>query len=266
MGFRFQKELEAAQKVVDAQNDAIKAQNDAIKDQIKQTQEQIQLVRQKGDEEINALEEVLSVLERFKALAEQLKNDLRSLFTGSNSILTPFEKLNFIQGEVSAAQQRLAQASSSEDKLEGIEDLRGLQNDLINLGGAFGTASPEFQAIFRQVADELQSLVDTAEAEGEKVETVQDKIDTLRASIEAEVQSLEASIESSQGQIQDLISQDVQLSGATADRLREILEFAREEAKRLLEESNAALQELGVDTSLLNPIEAIKRRAANSYA
>lgn len=258
VGLQIQKELQAAQAAIDGQNASIQQQNSAIQEQINSTEEQIRLVQEKGREEIDALEEALSVLEKFKSLAENLKNDLRSLFTGNNSILSPFEKLNFIQGEVAAAAQKLAQATTAEGKLAGLQDLRALQGDLISLGsGAFGSASPEFQAIFRQVADELQALANTAKEEGAKVETVQDKLDAVRESIESEVQRLQQSIESSQSQIQELGSQQVKLSGETAERLREILEFAREEAKKLLEQSNEALKELGVDTSLLNPIEAI---------
>lgn len=258
VGLLMQQELAATQQAVDAQNALIQAQNEAIQEQIEGYQEQISLVQERGREEIDALEDVLSVLERFRDLAEDIRQDLRNLFTGSNSILNPFEKVNFIQGEIGAAAQLLANASTDEERLEAIDAVRNLQNQLISLGNtSFGVSSPEFQALFSQVADELQGLADLAEEEGAKVESVQDRIKALQDSIEKEVQNLQQSINISQGQLQDIGSQQVQIGAEAADRLREILEFARDEAKKLLEQSNEALKELGVDTSLLNPIEAI---------
>ncbi len=142
-----------------------------VQKQINAKQEQLMLITEKTNAEIDGLEAALDLAERFKDLAESLKENLRGLFTGPNSTLTGIEKLNFLQGEVAAAAQRLASATTQEDKLAGIEGLQDLQNQLIDLGSsAFGTVSPEFQALFRETADQLQALVDQANKEGLKAD------------------------------------------------------------------------------------------------
>ena len=255
VGIEMQKEAQAAQARANASANAARS---SLQSQIRSQQSQLKLIQEKGNAEIEALETALSVAEKFRDLAGKLEDDLNKLFTGSNSVLTPFEKLAFIQGEISKAQSELARAVTAEGRLEGIENLRGLQNELINLGsGAFGTSSPEFQALFRSVADELQSLTEQAEAEGAEVETLQDKVDSLKSALESRVSTLQSSIESSQSRLASIGTETVNVGNQISSKFREVLEWARGEAEKLLEESNAALAELGVDTSLLSPIEAI---------
>jgi len=251
LDLQFAKELERAQA-------AAAKQQAAIQKQVNAKQEQLRLVTEKTNAEIDGLKAALDFAERFRDLAESIKQDLRNLFTGPNSALTGIEKLNFLQGEVAAAAQRLARATTQEGKLEAIGGLRDLQNELIDLGtSAFGTSSPEFQALFRETADRLQALVDKANAEGLKTDSLQDKITRLQDKLETQTEKLNASIRAAQDKLADLGAQEVKLSGAAAEKLRQTYEWLRDQAAKALEEANKALKELGVDTSVLEPQLAV---------
>ena len=255
VGTLFDQELKAQQAKIQAQNQALQNQLTA---EISANNQKIQLITQRTNADIASLTQLRDFALEFQNVSDSLKGDLQGLFTGPSSILSSFEKLNFIQGEIASAQQKLSQAQGPEERLEAIQKLQALQGDLISLGAsAFGTASPEFQAIFRTVADELQSLVDKADAEGLKADDLNDKINILTATLESQVSALRAENERNQGQLSNLGSQQVQQQTIMSSRLLELVEFMQGQAKSLLDEQVAFLQEIGVDTSKLAPLEAL---------
>jgi hypothetical protein len=246
------------QKLLDQQSARFAKQTARVQSEIDAKQRQLSKITEEINAKIAGYEAAIDMAERFKSVAEEARDSLIRMFTGTNSVLTSFEKLNFIQGEIARAQQALSAAATPEAKLEAIQGLQDLQSQLIDLGAeAFGTASPEFQALFRQVADELQRIADMASKEGAKAETLQDKVDRLRETLATKTENLQASIEKSQLRLATLSEKQVKLQGEAAEKLRLQYEWLRNEYEKALAEQQAALDKLGVDTAVLAPMEAI---------
>lgn len=236
-----------------AQAKAIEAQISGIQQQIQMQERLRDLELEKKRTELDGLREAIRMAEQFRDEFERVGEQLRNLFAGPQSILTPIERLNFLQAEIAKAQASLAGAGTEEERLAAIEKLRELSSELIDLGAtAFGTGSPEFQAIFTQTADQLQALLDATEGQAKKVDTLNQQIAKVEAQLEAIGKKFEDNIQGLQNRLAGLQQAGNQLVGAAAVEARKFYEFIQGKYFELLKQKLEQLGQVGVtEVSLL---------------
>jgi TP901 family phage tail tape measure protein len=234
--------FEAEQRRIEAHNALIKGQIEqiqdqlaqikiaerALQDQIKRTQELISLNQKKAKAEIDNLNTLIRTAQAFQRIAENLNRDIQSLILSTAAPLTPFEQLAFLQSEIARQKTALQRASTPEQQQFALEELRRLELALFEVGQrAFGTESPAFQALFKQVVAELEGLKSIASKEGDKTDALQNTLENVERGLEIQTRQFEASIDRFRSQQEALGNQQTALQARQSDLQGQILQNSR---------------------------------------
>ncbi|MCH8029051.1 MAG: hypothetical protein IH874_03870 [Candidatus Dadabacteria bacterium] len=252
---------------------AIQSQKEVIQSRIEGLRKERQAIQESFRARIDALREELRIAEQFKRLNEQIRDTLESIVFSAGAPLTAPEQLARIQAELAKARGILGGDTSDLVRLETIDRLRDLSQEVFNLGtSAFGAGSPEALAIFEQVTKELEELLSITDIRGRTVEAIQAEIERLNVEMEASLKSIDARIAGMSAQLTSLSSQQVQISQGTL----ELLEFIRSEALAILAERLMQLNQisgetltvdeqiLGINEQMLITLQSMDTRMAQS--
>lgn len=230
--------------LLEQQRQANQGRIDSLETQIQRQEELKQLELESIDAEIKGKQQALEIARQYQTLNEQIENDLNALVTGSNSPLTDTERLNRIRAQVSGLEGELSRATTPEQRLDIIDELRSLQQDLISVGStAFGVGSPQFNAIFTEVKSNLNELLDVTDERGRSTEEIQASIESLNQERNEIQKRFDSRVERLNGQIDNLRGIDRNV----AQGVQGTFSFLRNEFTSLLE---ARMQQLTEATAI----------------
>lgn len=225
------------------QRQAIQANAAAANSRIQNLQRLKTVEADKNQAALDALNKELNLVEALESLVEGIRRNISTLLLAPGGPESSAQRIARARGGVENLFNQLASASP-EQQVEIAGQIQDLLNELNTLRQeAFQAPSAESDALFREIVlnlEKLEGLIEPARSS----EEIQASIETIELASQAFLSSIDSRIVSFQSKLTSLQSTGNQLTGAVANRIRELKEAIRAEFVLILEERLKQLSEV----------------------
>lgn len=180
------------QLVIDASQERITA----LQRESDEIQRNANLQIEAKQEELDLLNDQIVILEQWKAIGEQLRDQIRGLLTGQSSPLSPLARFGISQEAFNTALSDFRGATTDESRLEAAQRVSDLGSEFLAVAeGIFPQGSEGFRSAFNAVIAALDEVRDFATDETQDLLDLQERANELSEEIKTIQQETKEAID-----------------------------------------------------------------------